>query len=241
MKHKPTGFAAALLVLALALSGSAWAWQGQTGPRGPGNGGQPQTGTVTDAEASAVLHMLEEEKLARDVYAALGRLWGSNDGDCPAAIFTNTAGSEQQHMNALINLSRRFGLDASVADLPPGQFKDADFQVLYDQLVQTGSQGLVQALGVGVFVEELDIFDLQEYLHAVANPFVRQVFQNLLKGSRNHLRAYFARLTAMGGTYEPQFLTQEAFMAIVNSPMERGPVDEDGNPRGPGGPRGPRQ
>jgi hypothetical protein len=51
-----------------------------------------------------------------------------------------------------------------------------------------------------------------------------------MKGSRNHLRAYVRHLSRYGETYEAQYLSQDEVDAIVSSPMERGLVDEDGNP-----------
>jgi len=51
-----------------------------------------------------------------------------------------------------------------------------------------------------------------------------------MKGSRNHLRRFVNRLSLLGITYQAQHLTQETVDAIVNSAMERGRVDADGNP-----------
>lgn len=46
---------------------------------------------------------------------------------------------------------------------------------------------------------------------------------NLLRGSRDHLRAFMKVLTQQGGTYVPQYISQTEFYAIVNSPVETGP------------------
>jgi len=43
-----------------------------------------------------------------------------------------------------------------------------------------------------------------------------------MKGSRNHLRSFVDELEAQGATYVPQYLGQEAYDAIVTSPVERG-------------------
>lgn len=43
-----------------------------------------------------------------------------------------------------------------------------------------------------------------------------------MRGSRNHLRAFMKVLTQLGGTYTPQYISQEAFDAIVNSAVETG-------------------
>jgi hypothetical protein len=49
------------------------------------------------------------------------------------------------------------------------------------------------------------------------------VYDNLLRGSRNHLRAFMKVLVQQGGSYVPQYISQAEFDAIVNSPVETGP------------------
>ena len=48
----------------------------------------------------------------------------------------------------------------------------------------------------------------------------RRVYEALIKGSRNHLRAFMQNLDAAGEPYAPQFLTQQAFDAIVDGSLE---------------------
>jgi hypothetical protein len=81
---------------------------------------------------------------------------------------------------------------------------------------------LVEALKVGVQIEELDIADITSRLAGIDNADILMVFDNLLRGSRNHLRAYMKVLTLQGGSYTPQYINQTEFDAIVASPMETG-------------------
>jgi len=71
-------------------------------------------------------------------------------------------------------------------------------------------------------IEDLDIFDLQDLLDVVENPDVARVFESLLKGSRNHMRAFTSQLESRGETYTVSYLTQAEYEAIINSPRERG-------------------
>ena len=71
-------------------------------------------------------------------------------------------------------------------------------------------------------IEELDIVDLREALLSVEHASLTRVYENLMRGSRNHLRSFVSFLAEEGATYEPQYLTQEEFDEIVSSPMERG-------------------
>lgn len=65
--------------------------------------------------------------------------------------------------------------------------------------------------------------DLQEQLDEVVdNQDIAYVYENLMRESRNHLRSFTRNLATQGVTYTPQYLDQEAYDAIVNSPMERG-------------------
>ncbi len=87
----------------------------------------------------------------------------------------------------------------------------------------------VAALQVGATIEDLDIHDLEELIAQADNEDIRTVYQNLLKGSGNHLRAFWYELSLNGGEYEAQYISAEELAAIVTSERERGRVDADGN------------
>ncbi|NOQ96567.1 MAG: DUF2202 domain-containing protein, partial [Calditrichae bacterium] len=61
-------------------------------------------------------------------------------------------------------------------------------------LIQKGSESMVEALKVGAFIEEFDIADLRKLLVLNNDSIVEGVYQNLLRGSNNHLRAFIGRL-----------------------------------------------
>ncbi len=174
------------------------------------------TGTLSDAEVEGLLYMREEEKLARDVYLVLYDTWG-------LPIFQNIANSEQTHTDAIKTLLERYGLEDTVVGQDIGAFINPELQELYDSLVETGSQSLVDALRVGVAIEEIDILDLEEWISQTNPADIVLVYENLMKGSRNHLRSFVSTLEQQTGeTYQPQYLDQVAYDAIVDSPIERG-------------------
>jgi hypothetical protein len=72
--------------------------------------------------------MREEEKLARDVYAALGDMRGQQ-------IFTNIASSEQTHMDAMGTLIDRYSLEDPIITDVRGVFSSSALQSLYDELI----------------------------------------------------------------------------------------------------------
>jgi hypothetical protein len=73
-----------------------------------------------------------------------------------------------------------------------GVFTSDDLQALYDQLIAQSSQSAADALKVGAAIETLDISDLEENLALTSNVDITTVYQNLLKGSQNHLRAFIS-------------------------------------------------
>ncbi|MEA3327985.1 MAG: DUF2202 domain-containing protein [Chloroflexota bacterium] len=171
---------------------------------------------LSDAEINSLVFMREEEKLARDVYLALYDLWGLQ-------IFQNIANSEQTHTDAVANLLDRYDIPDPADTSPAGVFVNSDLQSLYDELTETGAQSLRNALKVGAAIEEIDILDLQEYLGIIEEQAIRQVYENLLKGSENHLRAFTSTLEKQTGEiYQPQYMTQDAYNAIVSDDNRRG-------------------
>jgi len=74
---------------------------------------------------------------------------------------------------------------------------------------------------VGAAIEEIDIIDLKKALLEIDNQDIVLVYQNLLKGSRNHLRAFVNALAGQGVTYAPQYMALADFQAIISTPMER--------------------
>ncbi len=55
----------------------------------------------------------------------------------------------------------------------------------------------------------------------VNEPDILAVYDNLLCGSRNHLRAFNRQLVAQGGSYAAQVISQAEWNAIANSAQER--------------------
>ncbi|MBK8495999.1 MAG: DUF2202 domain-containing protein [Chitinophagaceae bacterium] len=171
--------------------------------------------SLNPAEITSLSFMREEEKLARDVYITLFNKWGVN-------IFTNISASEQTHMDAILMLLNKYGLTDPAGTNAVGVFNNTTLQNLYNQLVTQGNISVLEAYKVGATIEDLDIFDLQNALNNIDNQDIRLVYDMLTKGSRNHLRSFYKNILNAGGTYTPQFITQAAFDAIVNSAMETG-------------------
>jgi len=160
------------------------------------------------AEAGTLQWMREEEKLARDVYVELYAAWA-------LPTFSNIAQSEQRHMDALLVELEFFGLEDPVQDDTVGVFSDPVLAGLFSDLVRRGGESLLEALRVGAFIEELDIADLWEAIDETDEPGLESAYENLLAGSRNHLRAFVGQFESLGSDYQAQHLSQEEVDAIV--------------------------
>jgi len=172
--------------------------------------------TLSVAETNGLIFMREEEKLAHDVYSVMFTQWGSR-------VFDNISNSEQTHTDAMLVLLDRYSVADPVGSNAAGVFTDASLQGLYDTLVAQGSNSLIDALLVGAAIEEIDLIDIQNLVDALdGNADIALVYDNLMKGSRNHLRAFVINLENQGVIYQPQYLSQDVYDSIVNSAFEVG-------------------
>jgi len=167
---------------------------------------------LTAAELEMLNYMMEEEKLAYDVYVTLFDMYGTT-------IFNTISKSETLHIEAVNKLLTKYNI-TNTASATIGVYTNEHLQELFDALVDLGSRSLVDALTVGATIEDVDIYDLENYLENTGNENIISVFNYLNCGSRNHLRGFLFQLDAQGGDYIPQFITQERYDEIVNHDYE---------------------
>lgn len=172
---------------------------------------------LSAAEAAGLLFAREEEMLAYDVYTALFAKWG-------LPIFERIALGEAAHTAAVAQLIAHYNLVDPALDHVAGVFVDGGLQTFYDNLIATGSVSEIAALRAGALIEETDLRDLTMQLEQVVeHADIERVYENLLKGSRNHLREFVGVLETLGIVYEPQILDTATFLEIVQSSIEHGP------------------
>ena len=156
--------------------------------------GLVQAQQLSAAQQQDLLYMREEEKLARDVYQYLYEQWN-------LPIFANIAVSEQRHMDAVLTLLNLYGISDPVGTNAVGVFTNSTLQGFYDQLTAQGAASVIAALEVGIYIEDTDIGDLETALSIAEVPAIVRVYNNLLKGSNNHLAAFINNLEAQGGSF----------------------------------------
>lgn len=161
---------------------------GGGGPRGSGH--HPDLpaaapgATVSADVAEQLTYLVEEEKLAGDVYALAQSLYG-------ARVFTTIARAEDAHADEVRVLLDRYDVTDPTVGAYPGEFTDSDLQALYDQLAERVRTSVADAVSAGILIEQTDIADLQALLEEADLPAdVRAVAENLLAGSQRHLSAF---------------------------------------------------
>jgi len=142
---------------------------------------------LSSTERDGLIYMRLEEKLARDVYLTLGKSYKQK-------MFVNIPESEQRHMDAVKAMLDKYEIADPVTENEIGAFTNADFKKLFEDLVARGQTSFKDAMLVGKEIEEMDIKDLIERIEQTDNPDIKAVYENLKRGSENHLRAFTKHL-----------------------------------------------
>ncbi len=148
------------------------------------------TGSVrlTSTEASGLQYMVEEEKLAHDVYTGLADRY-------PDAPFAVIAQSEQRHQAAVQRQIARAGLTDPTSNRVAGEFDNSNLQRLYNRLVKRGTTSRAAALQVGALIERTDIADLQARSNATTDATIKRVYGHLEQASERHLQIFVTNST----------------------------------------------
>ncbi len=169
-----------------------------------------------DPVVKPVNYLLEEEKLARDVYLTFKDQY-------KLQVFSNISTSEQQHLDWMIDLAKQKGLTIPPAVIKDqrGDFTDPSLVVLYKKLTDQGKNSLADALKAGALIEETDIADLD---NAMTNATGEELnlYRRLRMSSENHLRAFVKNLNAQGVEYQPTVLAAADYDLIVSGDNQGG-------------------
>ena len=164
---------------------------------------------LTASEISHLQFIREEEKLARDIYLLLAEQW-------ELRIFAKIAESEQRHTDAVRLVLEKYGATDPAKATLPGIFADKNLQDLYRLLLVEGGKSSLEALKVGALTEEKDISDINLAVKETNKQDLLELYAYLKDGSSTHLRGFMAQIKAAGGSYSPQFISQEEFEKAMN-------------------------
>ncbi len=128
--------------------------------------------TLSEQEAADLAAAIQEEYTAMNTYQAVMDELGN------VQPFSRIARSEQQHVNALIRVAERFGIDVPEN---AGEVAEIAWSTLED------------ACQMGVTFEQMDAALYDELLANTTNPVLIRVYTNLQRASlNNHLPAFEA-------------------------------------------------
>ena len=172
------------------------------------------TDTLTENDKAGLIKMREEEKLAYEVYTLLDEKWDHQ-------VFKNIKQSEARHSDMVKGLLEQYQIkDPSINT--KGQYANVQMQKLYQELTIKGSQSMKDAFLVGAMIEDMDIADLDQLIANTTNKDLINVYDDLNRGSRNHMRAFNRQLEKMDVDFAPTFINKERYSAIINGDHEEG-------------------
>jgi hypothetical protein len=132
---------------------------------------------------SRLKYMVEEEKLARDVYTVLAKT-------AAYPKFKNISNAEQFHLDQMSIVLANYGLWNATLKRAPGVFYNKELSALYKTLVAKGKLSDLDAIEVGIIIEEKDIADLTAMEKLITQEDIQFVVNYLKAGSQNHLAAF---------------------------------------------------
>lgn len=180
-KTRAVAAAGAVLVTATGAQGIAQAVSG------PADVITPAAATATSVDSTLAKNLQftrEEERMARDLYAALAAKYDD------AMPFSRITRSEQRHFDAVGSLLTRYGVSDVSAGKAAGTYAYPELQQLYDDWLAQGSKSLEAAHDVGVALEKRDIADLKALEATTTDEAAKTLFRNLREGSEQHLAAF---------------------------------------------------
>lgn len=201
---------------------------------------------LSEADVAHLIFMRSEEKLARDVYLTLAKMYPKT------RIFYRIADTgEQPHTDQILIKLEKFNIPdpepkTAYNTLPPddqiGVFENpyfkAYFEEKYGELTAWAGKSLLDALMVGAFIEELDMVDilycndifytaysddLPDYpdcggLSTTRIRSIERTLSSLLEGSENHLCSFLSQIVPLlePDCYSAQYLPSEELKDIIS-------------------------
>jgi hypothetical protein len=118
-------------------------------------------------------------------------------------------------MDTMLFMLNFYGLDDPVVSDVVGSFANTTLAGLYLDLVANGRVSLLDALFIGALIEEIDMRDIQVAIDETVHTDLVLAYENLLAGSKNHLRAFVSQIELLGVGYVAQVLDQAEVDAIL--------------------------
>ena len=177
----------------------------------------PKTENLTQELKDSLAYMLNEERLAYDIYMNLYNYFKKNYNMNIRQLYKIAQRSERKHIATVKDLVKRYNLKANnftnvtedvennnsmtSENMQSGVYDIPKIQELYDTLYAMGKESREDALKVGCMLEVTDINDLNKYIQEAEESNAKDIkaaFKFLRKGSYNHYWAFDRGLKRMG-------------------------------------------
>jgi len=173
---------------------------------------QTRTGLDLSSKENAVLYLIEQEKLARDLYGVLDTIWVTD-------VFNRMANKELQHMDKLSAVAAEFMIDVPnhFNEYKPGQFVNEDLRNLYIDLLFNANFSLEDAYRACANLEERKIMNLRTALKEPNFDLETTTYKTLLIGSEDNLKFFVRALVEMNSGYVPILMNKSEFETITKN------------------------
>lgn len=142
------------------------------------------TSVLTEEQKEMLFFIYQEEKVARDVYITLDRIYKNEN------TFRWMHIAEQIHLDCARKLCELYGVDtSSVDESVVGAFESPVLKILYEAYTEKGKSSFRDALEIAEFIEATDI-DMIEHASVGMPSDVVSVYEKLKKGNLNHLDTF---------------------------------------------------
>lgn len=168
---------------------------------------------ISDEEREGLVYLREEERLARDVLLSLYQKW-------QLELFAQVSQSEQTHTDTVRLLLEKYSIEEPAPVGTASSFENPDLGRLYTESVSAGQASVEAALTVAAFIEEVSITHIDARLQDTDNDDIKLAYENMMRGSRNHLRLFVSQLNTRGITYKPIRMSEKEFNEIITSRPE---------------------
>lgn len=163
---------------------------------------------LSTQQKNHIIQLYEEEKLAQNLYVQFYDKHGYKP-------FSHHSEAEARHMQAVADVLVQYELE--VPENPEGVFNNKEYQKAYNEWLPKGMADGKDALYIAAYIEEMDILDLMDAIAQIAETDdIKNMYEQLLAGSENHLRAYNKFIfKELGITYQPQLMDKVLFDIII--------------------------
>lgn len=173
---------------------------------------QSLIGNHLRSKESIVLYLLEQEKLAHDVYRSLDTMWVTD-------IFNRVANEEYQHVGKLSAVAAEFMINVPnhFNEYPMGQFIDTKLRRLYGELMAAANFSLEDAYRACAALEERKMYDLKVALKEPNFELENLTYKALLLGSEDNFKVFVRALNELNAAYTPVLLSPAEYETLTKN------------------------